>query len=214
MCVLYTVVLVVLLALGSNTTPTTEECEGLTKTLQPTELEKIFGDWVLVAYVTDSDPFFENITSSHVELYLAPDNTTIVYNERSMSRNCITYYSNTSVSDPMGANLTLQIDADFKEEDGVVSVYNDSGRVSFYQTCPHCLVMLYRGVFEGIPGQYLLTYRKEGKHQDAEELTAGQLTNSKLAECLQLRVQAEFKYDGVSELCPKRRMGEQKPQEA
>ncbi|XP_071374095.1 saxitoxin and tetrodotoxin-binding protein 1-like [Centroberyx affinis] len=205
MCVLYRAVLLALLVLGSNAELAAEECENLTTTLQPSDLDKIFGNWVLVGAVAtfpSGNELVMNVSSSHVELQLNPDNKTVIYNERNMylDKSCVTYYSNNTVVDSAGSSLRLLIDSFFKEKDGAVSVYNDSGRVEFYQTCPDCLLMVYSGDYEGTPGRYLLTYKREGKHQDAEELKVALGTHKKHAECLKFAGDGHFNYDGVAEL--------------
>uniref|UniRef100_A0A3Q1GLW2 Uncharacterized protein n=1 Tax=Acanthochromis polyacanthus TaxID=80966 RepID=A0A3Q1GLW2_9TELE len=85
-----------------------------------------------------------------------------------------------------------------KEYDGVVSVYDDQGRADFYQSCPDCLLGIYSGIFEGKIGRMLLFYRKEGKHQDADDLKAAAVVHKKMAECLKFDVSTWFTYDGVA----------------
>uniref|UniRef100_UPI003AADBD08 saxitoxin and tetrodotoxin-binding protein 2-like n=1 Tax=Centroberyx gerrardi TaxID=166262 RepID=UPI003AADBD08 len=176
---------------------------------------EIFGNWVLVGGVADfpfGSQMVGNVSSSHVELQLSQDNKTVIYNERNMhlDKSCTTYYSNNTVVDSTSSSLRLIIDFFFKEKDGAVSVYDDSGRVELYQTDPDCLLMVYSGTYEGTPGRYLLSYRREGKHQDAEELKVALGTHQKHAECLKFAGDGHFNYDGVEELCPKKSLEEVK----
>ncbi|XP_060889557.1 saxitoxin and tetrodotoxin-binding protein 1-like [Labrus mixtus] len=85
-----TMLLLLLLVAAVGTYAAPENCDGLNKTVPAKDLHKIMGDWILVWSVN-----VENISSSHVELRLHPDNTTISYIERNMflDSSCTTYNS-------------------------------------------------------------------------------------------------------------------------
>ncbi|XP_023252717.1 saxitoxin and tetrodotoxin-binding protein 1-like [Seriola lalandi dorsalis] len=101
-----TVLLLLLAAIGCNAAPAADECEGLHKTLPAKDLHTIFGDWVLVWSVSDhqqGSDLLQNLSSSHVELRLLPDNTTIMFNERNVfiDGSCSNFIINMSMpSDP------------------------------------------------------------------------------------------------------------------
>ncbi|XP_038580316.1 saxitoxin and tetrodotoxin-binding protein 2-like isoform X2 [Micropterus salmoides] len=98
--------LVVVAAIGTNAQPGPEDCDGLSKRLPTKDLHKVFGDWVLVWSVSDSQHGWDllvNLSSSHVKLQLLPDNKTIMANERNMfpDKTCSKYFFNLSMpSDP------------------------------------------------------------------------------------------------------------------
>nr|XP_020484129.1 saxitoxin and tetrodotoxin-binding protein 1-like isoform X2 [Labrus bergylta] len=88
--------MLLLLVAAVGTYAALEDCDGLNKTVPAKDLHKIMGDWILVWSVSDSKTInMENISSSHVELRLHPDNTTISYIERNMflDSSCTTYNS-------------------------------------------------------------------------------------------------------------------------
>ncbi|KAM6973900.1 saxitoxin and tetrodotoxin-binding protein 1-like [Tautogolabrus adspersus] len=195
--------LLLLAAVGTYAAP--EDCDGLNKTVPAKDLHKIMGDWVLVWSVSDSKSInVENISSSHVELRLRPDNNTISYIERNMflDSSCTTY--NSTVLIPSEQSV-MDVVAATMERDGVVSPFNDSAKLEFFETCPECLVMVYRGD----AGQYLLIYRKEGHHQDIEKTKEAHSDFKKLATCLGLPHDDRFTYKDAQDFCHKKFSPEQ-----
>ncbi|XP_070778314.1 saxitoxin and tetrodotoxin-binding protein 1-like [Enoplosus armatus] len=205
--VMRAVLLLLVAAISTNAVPGPEDCDGLNKTLPTKDLHKIFGDWVLVWSVSEDQKYLEqvrNLSSSHVALQLLPDNKTIEYNERNMflEKSCTQYLINVSMpSDASDSDHhTLHTVAATVEKDGVVSLFNDSGKLDFYESCSDCLVMVYRGEV----GRFLLIYRREGQHQDVEELKAAHSDHKKLAECLGFPHDEPFIYDGAADFCHKK----------
>ncbi|XP_038580318.1 saxitoxin and tetrodotoxin-binding protein 2-like [Micropterus salmoides] len=198
--------LLLVTAVGTSAAPTPEDCDGLTKKLLMKDLDKIFGDWVLVWAVSDDLQDFDlvNFSSSHVELQLLPDNKTIMYKERNMflDKPCSQYLIKmTMPSDPSDSDHhTLHTHASISEIDGVVRPYNDSGKVDFHESCSDCLVLVYRGSV----GRFLLIYRREGQHRDVEQQKAAHGDHHKLAECLGFPHDKPFSYDGAADFCHKK----------
>ncbi|XP_050925218.1 saxitoxin and tetrodotoxin-binding protein 2 [Lates calcarifer] len=208
-CVVKRAVLLLLLAavIGSDPVPVPEDCEGLKTPLPSKDLHKVFGDWVLVWSIADHPQGWDllpNVTSSHVELQLLADNKTIVFTERNLytDKSCATYVINMSMpSDPSDSeHHTLPTESATVEKDGVVQPYNDSGVVDVYESCADCLVVIYKNIH----GQYLLIYRREGHHLDAEQLKADHGHHRKQAECLGLPHDKPFIYDGAADFCHKK----------
>ncbi|XP_054461598.1 saxitoxin and tetrodotoxin-binding protein 1-like isoform X2 [Anoplopoma fimbria] len=194
------VLLLLVAAFGTNAAP--EDCHSLKK-LSPSDLHEIYGDWVLVWSVTDHQEGWDlvaNISSSHVELRLHQDNTTIILKERNMfiDKSCSYYFMNFSVAETV--NNTLDVIAATVEQDGVVSSLNESVQLDFYESCPECLMMVYKSP----KGQYLLNYRKDGYHQDVEKMNSLHDGHKKLAECLGLGHDQPFIYDGAADFCHKK----------
>lgn len=204
MSVVKQVMLLLLLALiGTNAALGPEDCAGLNVTLSANQLHEIYGGWVLVWSIADNLPFsslISNLSSSKIELRLLPDNNTITYNEWNLfqDKSCTRYLLNMSLVSG-SENFTLNYITGTVEKNGVVNQYNDSFKVTFFKTCPDCLMMVYRGD----AGQILLSYKKEGHHQDVEQLKASHRDNEKMAECLGLPHANAFSYDGAADFCPK-----------
>uniref|UniRef100_A0A8C4IPC3 Saxitoxin and tetrodotoxin-binding protein 1 n=1 Tax=Dicentrarchus labrax TaxID=13489 RepID=A0A8C4IPC3_DICLA len=182
--------LLLLAVLGTKAACTPEQCDI-------TALS-VFGTWVLVWSVSDNleaTELLENLTSSVIELRLLPDNTTIVYNERNMfqDKSCTKYFINMSMPSDSDSAAPLRSVGAF-HKDGVLSEFNDPGRVEFFVSCSDCLMMVYRGDI----GNFLLSYRREGQHQDVEQLKASHSDNKKLAECLRFPHDKPFIYDGAA----------------
>ncbi|XP_045914856.1 saxitoxin and tetrodotoxin-binding protein 1-like [Micropterus dolomieu] len=199
--------LVVVAAIGTNAQPGPEDCDGLSKRLPTKDLHKVFGDWVLVWSVSDSQhgwDLLENLSSSHVKLQLLPDNKTIMANERNMfpDKTCSKYFFNLSMpSDPSDSDHhTLYTGVGTVEKDGVVLPYDDSGKVDLYETCSDCLVVVYKGSLS----RFLLIYRREGQHRDVEQLKAAHGDHHELAECLGFPHDKPFSYDGAADYCHKK----------
>ncbi|XP_062266268.1 saxitoxin and tetrodotoxin-binding protein 1-like [Platichthys flesus] len=204
--------LVLVVALGSNAAAVVEECDGLKKPLPADDLHQIFGDWVLVWATTDIPEgwsIYPNITSSHVELRLHADNKTIEFNERNFhaDNSCSNYILNMS-SDPAGPSdrHTLKSLAATVEKDGVVQPYNDTGDLDLYESCSDCLVVIYTNK----EGRFLMIYRREGHHSDVDQLKASHTEHKKQAQCFGFLGDQEFFYDGVRDFCHKKSSGELK----
>uniref|UniRef100_A0A3P8SVT8 Lipocalin/cytosolic fatty-acid binding domain-containing protein n=1 Tax=Amphiprion percula TaxID=161767 RepID=A0A3P8SVT8_AMPPE len=155
--------------------------------------------WVLVEAFSDYPQGIDLVryaNSSVVEVETRSDNKTFLLVERNCYGSvCGASYSQVEV-------CFLQHKFCFfpgvENYDGVVSVYDDQGRADFYQSCPDCLLGIYSGIFEGTLGRMLLFYRKEGKHQDADDLKAAAVVHKKMAECLKFDVSTWFTYDGAA----------------
>ncbi|XP_047460707.1 saxitoxin and tetrodotoxin-binding protein 1-like [Mugil cephalus] len=201
-----TVLLLLMVVVGFDAAPPDPDCEGLAKRMPTKDLHQLFGDWVLVWSVADYDPgsdLLVNVTSSHVELRLQHDNKTIEYNERNMftDGSCVTYFFNLTLpSDSDSEHHTLRTDTLRVEKDGVPVSYNESAEVEFYASCADCLMMTYRHS----PGRFLLLYKREGLHRDAELLKAAHADHRKQAECLGLPHGRAFAYDGAADFCHKK----------
>uniref|UniRef100_A0A3P9ID23 Uncharacterized protein n=1 Tax=Oryzias latipes TaxID=8090 RepID=A0A3P9ID23_ORYLA len=198
-------VLLLLAVMGSHAAPNASECDGLTKRLPTKDLNKIFGNWVLVWGMSDheeGDHVLGNASSSHVEFKLLPDNKTFTYNERNVYRHnlssCTTYFIHMTVPSNNETELqTLHADNIRVEEDGQPVEYNDTGAVDFYESCSDCLLLVYKcSKF-----RYLLSYKEEGSHRDVEQHKAAHDDYKKLAECLGFRDKRPYVYDGVAGEC-------------
>ncbi|XP_028453882.1 saxitoxin and tetrodotoxin-binding protein 1 [Perca flavescens] len=190
-----------------------EHCHGLNVTLQTKDMHKIFGDWVLVWSTTDHDGYqalLPNVTSSHVEFRLRDDNKTVTFTERNMytHQTCVTYIINmTMTTDPLESTMTTFPGS--MEKDGLLQVYNGTGDVNFFETCPDFLSM----VFKDSRGRFLFNYRRDGHHQDVEKLKADHSDHHKLAACLGFPANVNpFNYDGAADFCHKKSSPEVKPE--
>ncbi|KAM3595942.1 uncharacterized protein V6R79_005678 [Siganus canaliculatus] len=91
-----TMLLLLLAAVGLSMADHHHDCNATTKALPRDNLDKIFGDWVLVWSASDQPSgsnYLENLTSSHVELHLNADKSGIEYVERNSFSDapCSTY---------------------------------------------------------------------------------------------------------------------------
>ncbi|CAG5887637.1 saxitoxin and tetrodotoxin-binding protein 1-like [Menidia menidia] len=203
-----TAVLLLLAVISSNAEPTAEECETLGKRLPSKDLQKIYGEWVLVWSVSDHDKGHDtllNCSSSHVEFKLLDDKKTIEYIERNVYLgsldSCTTYSSNlTTPTDETTEHHTLKCDVVRVEKDGAVQEYNDTGAVDFYQSCEDCLLMVYKTSTH----RFLLSYKREGSHRDVEQMKTAHEGLKKLAECLKFPHDKPFAYDGLADFCHKK----------
>ncbi|XP_024154195.1 saxitoxin and tetrodotoxin-binding protein 2 [Oryzias melastigma] len=211
-------VLLLLAVIGSHAAPNPSKCEGLTKRLQTKDLNKIFRNWVLVWSVADheeGDSLVSNISSSHVEFQLLPENKTISYIERNVYNqnlsSCTTYFMNvTAPSNNETEIQTLRVDNIRLEVDGQPVEYNDTGAVDFYETCPDCLMLVYKTS----SGRYLLDYKEEGSHRDVEKHKAGHDDHKKLADCLGFPDKKAYVYDGVADFCHRKSAPEGNPEQS
>uniref|UniRef100_A0A8C8DZJ6 Uncharacterized protein n=1 Tax=Oryzias sinensis TaxID=183150 RepID=A0A8C8DZJ6_9TELE len=139
------VLLLLLAVIGSHAAPNASECDGLTKRLPTKDLNKIFRNWVLVWSVSDheaGDRLLANVSSSHVEFKLLPDNKTFTYIERNVYHHnlssCTTYFINMTVPSNIETELqTLHADNIGKWQIKTCSSYSDTGAVDFYQSSSH-----------------------------------------------------------------------------
>ncbi|XP_069024965.1 saxitoxin and tetrodotoxin-binding protein 1-like [Embiotoca jacksoni] len=196
-------VLLLLLAVASNTAP--DGCEVLKLRMPAKEVDKIFGDWVLVWSIADfeiGNSLLYNISSSHIEFRLLPDNKTVTFTERNVylenKTSCTTYFINMTRPAESDDPLMMRSDSIKVEKDGVVLPYNETGEVDFFESCPDCLSILYRSPSMT---RFLLRYRKEGLHRDAEQLKAAQDEYKNQAECLGFKLERPFIYDGIADFC-------------
>uniref|UniRef100_A0A672YRD3 Uncharacterized protein n=1 Tax=Sphaeramia orbicularis TaxID=375764 RepID=A0A672YRD3_9TELE len=180
---------------------------------------KVYGDWVLVWAVSDNPKGHEllpNVSSSHVEMKLRPDNKTIEYNERNVllgNKVCVVFRGNICAS--YFLNLTIPDDdheyySPIHEKDGVRKMLNDSAKVHFLESCDDCMTMIYDSETYG---RYLLIYRRDGHHRDVEQMKAHQASHEKLAKCLHFPLEHVFIYDGVADFCHKKSAPEEKTEE-
>ncbi|KAM6973899.1 saxitoxin and tetrodotoxin-binding protein 1-like [Tautogolabrus adspersus] len=194
--------LLLLAAVGTYAAP--EDCDGLNKTVPAKDLHKIYGDWVLVWSVTNHQEGLDllpNISSSHVELKLLPDNNTVLFLERNkfLNESCNRYDINmTMPTDP--EQDTLYASSATVENDGVATEYNEKGEAQFFETCQDCMAMLYRAKAEG----FLLLYKREGNHQDVEKMKEDHSNHKKLADCMGFPQEIIFTYDGAADFCHKK----------
>ncbi|XP_060889556.1 saxitoxin and tetrodotoxin-binding protein 1-like [Labrus mixtus] len=209
-----TMLLLLLLVAAVGTYAAPENCDGLNKTVPAKDLHKIYGDWVLVWSVANHQEGWDllpNVSSSHVELKLLPDNNTISFLERNMFLNnsCIKFDINMSMpTDP--EEHTLNSSSAMVETDGVPTVYNENGQAQFFETCEDCLTMMYTGKAEG----FLLVYKREGNHQDVEKMKEDHNNHKKLAECMGFPQEIIFTYDGAADFCQKKSSPEVVAEEA
>ncbi|XP_068424941.1 saxitoxin and tetrodotoxin-binding protein 1-like [Clinocottus analis] len=194
-------VLLLLVAIGTNAAPTPEDCHRL-KNRSISDLNEVMADWVLVWSVADHQEAWDlvqNLSSSHVETRMHHDNT-IVLREWNLfhDKSCTKYFMNFTIDE--SGNHTLDSIAATVEIGGIVSPFNESVQVDFYQSCPDCMMVLYTAP----SGRFLLKYRKEGHHHDLEEMKSHHDANRKMAECLGIPHDREFIYDGVADFCHKK----------
>uniref|UniRef100_A0A3Q3X440 Apolipoprotein M n=1 Tax=Mola mola TaxID=94237 RepID=A0A3Q3X440_MOLML len=195
-------------ALGSEAAPG-PDCDGLNKTLPAARLHDILGDWVLVWSVSDEPGSVElltNLTSSHVELRLLEDNHTVGFIYSYFSSNCyqqcvvvvIVVVVIVAVVIVVMVDLIVDVPAvclpSALQKNGSVDHISVLADVVFFESCPDCLHMDYRGSV----GHYLVIYRREGRHRDVEQLQASHNDHGKLATCLGLPHHTPFVYDGAA----------------
>ncbi|XP_070702887.1 saxitoxin and tetrodotoxin-binding protein 1-like [Pempheris klunzingeri] len=181
-----------------------DDCGTVNKTMPMTNLDMVFGDWVLVWAVSgepNNQDLLVNLSSSVIELHRSQDNQTVEYHERNqfLDKSCTKYL----IILPMPSDdhdTSLHVLNGTFEKDGVVSKFNDSGDVNFYGACSKCMVMSYKGSV----GHFLMGYRKMGLHQDTEDIKTHYSYLEKLAHCLGFPHDHPFTYDGTAEFCPKK----------
>ncbi|XP_035849348.1 saxitoxin and tetrodotoxin-binding protein 1-like [Sander lucioperca] len=201
--------MLLLAAIGSFATAGPEDCHGLNVTLQTKDIHKV--SLILLLQLG-----LKGGTHTHTHTHilclnrLNDDNKTVTVTERSMytDQSCVTYFINmTMPTDPLDSTMTTSPGA--MEKDGLLEVYNETGTVTFFETCPDCLSM----VFKDSEGRFLLNYRREGDHRDVEKLKADHSDHHKLAACLGLPANANpFNYDGAADFCHKKSSPEVEPE--
>ncbi|RVE67132.1 hypothetical protein OJAV_G00114220 [Oryzias javanicus] len=169
--------------------------------------------WVLVEAFADypaGQDILRNASSSTVEMRHNGDNKTFLVTETvKTNEKCVFFRFNMSIPDPDTSNHSLHlVSAGVKEVDGEVSPYDDQGRVHMHQSIHGHLINLYNLVFQGKPARTLLMYRREGKHQDVDELKAASSEHRRIAECLKFNIVSDFLYDGKTEFCPNEKKDE------
>ncbi|RVE67161.1 hypothetical protein OJAV_G00114340 [Oryzias javanicus] len=196
--------LLLLAVIGSHAAPNPSECEGLTKRLKTKDLNKIFRNWVLVWSVSDheqGDELLSNISSSHVEFRPFPETKTFSYIERNVYNqnlsSCTTYFMNVTVPSDNDEIQTLRVDNIRLEVDGQPEEYNDTGAVDFCESCPNCLMIVYKTSTV----RFLLNYKEEGLHRNVELDKASHDDHKKLADCLGFPDKKPYVYDGVADFC-------------
>ncbi|KAK9527088.1 hypothetical protein VZT92_015750 [Zoarces viviparus] len=190
--------LLLLAAIGTNAAPGPEDCHSLKKlpTLDP---HKVYGDWVMVWCVADHQEAWDqmqNISSSHVEFRLHQDNSTVLFIEGNLLTNktCSYYFMNFTAAD--GGNNMMDIAAATVKD----SDLNEWVQIDFYESCPECLMMVYKYP----AGRFMMNYRKDGDHQDVEKLNSYHGELRKMAECLGFPHDKPFSYDGAADFCHKK----------
>ncbi|KAM8767692.1 saxitoxin and tetrodotoxin-binding protein 2-like [Acanthopagrus schlegelii] len=195
------VLLLLLAAVSVSAVP--EDCDTL-KTVSREHLSQVFGDWVLVWSISNNEnktSLLTNLNSSFVELQLTSDNSTLLFKERNQFKDmsCTKYVINLTIPSEASEKCQLTSTGGTFEKDGVESVYETTATVEFYETCKDCMTMFYNGT----EGHFLLHYRREGQHQDAEQWASAHDDHKKLAECLNFPHDNPFIYDGAADPCPK-----------
>nr|XP_015828893.2 saxitoxin and tetrodotoxin-binding protein 1 [Nothobranchius furzeri] len=202
--------LLVLMLLSCSAPSAAEEC-NLPERMQQSALHKLSGmRWVLVESFSDyprGEELMKITNSSITVIHLKDNNESFMFTERNLvAGKCLIFRGNLSIPDPETSIHSLLLDnTGVREFEGVVVPYDDKGRADVYQTCPHCLIIVYHGVFEGMPGRILLIYRSEGKHLDADELKAAASDHRRIAECLKFNVEISFRYNGKAEFCQEKK---------
>ncbi|XP_054878558.1 saxitoxin and tetrodotoxin-binding protein 1-like [Poeciliopsis prolifica] len=198
------IALLLVAAIGCSAAPAPEECQGLAKRLPSKNLHKIYGEWVLIWSVTDfhtGQYLLGNLTSSHVEYKLLADNKTIEYIERNkFSDSCTIYFMNLTIPSDDAEHHTLATQSVRVEKNGVEINFNETGNVEFYESCDDCLLMTYKSPTMN----FLLSYRREGSHQDVKQHQADHDDLKKMAECLGVPHDKPYTYDGVADFCHKK----------
>ncbi|XP_075867844.1 saxitoxin and tetrodotoxin-binding protein 1-like [Nelusetta ayraudi] len=204
------VVLLALALLGSQAAPTGPNCDGLNRTVSQDELHKVNGHWVLVYSVShgvNAEALLTNLTSSHVDITLDQDNTTITYHEKNLHGEvCTTFSTNLTVT---SKNDSYEISTNYAllEKNGIVTIDNATEHVQVFESCADSLVLLFIG--EG-DGHYLLIYRREGHHQNLEQQRTSHSDYDKLVECVNIPQGRKYIYDGTPDSCHKKSAPENK----
>ncbi|XP_068189777.1 uncharacterized protein [Antennarius striatus] len=197
------VTLLMLVAIGTNAELDPEKCGTSSQTVPPKDLDKVYGDWILVdsfSNIPDPDQLYENLTSGHAELRLLPDNQTIKFTERYMYQNksCMAFFNKATIPSD-GHAYPIQSPA-LMVKDGVTSDITEPANVTFHETCPDCLILVYRGG----PGVFLLSYRREGLPLNATQIKEAHSDFEKLAVCLGTSVENPLNYKDITEFCHKK----------
>uniref|UniRef100_A0A672G5N5 Apolipoprotein M n=1 Tax=Salarias fasciatus TaxID=181472 RepID=A0A672G5N5_SALFA len=193
------VVLLLLLGVGVSTA-VPDQCEAANKRQPTAELDKIYGDWVLVWAVGDTNKTREILSgtnTSYAQIQLLGDNQTVQFHERNLNNvsSCISFDIRLTVNST-AEQLTLHTTNINMDLNGVPRPYNETYQILFYLTCKDCLLAV---INTAEHGRFLMNYRKEGHHQNntppAERQAAEQLMK-KQAECLSFPTEKPYVYDG------------------
>ncbi|CAL8293053.1 unnamed protein product [Merluccius merluccius] len=204
MAVFYGAILLGLLVVTSAAPAPSSNCTDVVTPLPSSQLDKIFGSWVLVGGMSN-EGLLPMLNNSHMEMSLSEDNSSVIYIEENMFNNgsCVWF---SIVGKPMeSSNLTMELSSVLREADGVVVSPKTGGKLSYYQNCPACedfqLTVLYTDDTKQTNNTsaewFVLNYRREGKH--LEGLIDVPQNTMDQAECLQMTDNTGlFTYDGVS----------------
>ncbi|XP_024864715.1 LOW QUALITY PROTEIN: saxitoxin and tetrodotoxin-binding protein 1-like [Kryptolebias marmoratus] len=189
--------------------PLSEECRPLVTALSLDDMSVIYGNWIMVWSVSEREigkALLGMMATSHVEFKALHDNKAVEFILRNMftggHKSCITYYANmTKVPDDPEENSAKCVFFFFRQEtNGVLQAYNETGVVDFYQTCPDCLLITYNILAE----RFLLSYRREGSHQDVKSIKPTMLNIKKVSECLGFPDRPPYIYNGKADFCHKK----------
>ncbi|XP_038158080.1 saxitoxin and tetrodotoxin-binding protein 1-like [Cyprinodon tularosa] len=191
--------LLLLAVIDSTAASSAEECQTLAKKLDSKNLDKIYGEWVLVWSVSDDvgHDLLKNVTNSQLVLKLLNDSTIEYIEKNTLTNGCYTFNAIMTIPSDDAENSTMTHHSTRYEKDGVVQELNETAHSVFYESCSDCLLMTYKSPTYN----FLLSYRKKGSHQDLEQHKAAHDDHKKLAECLGLPHDKPYIYDGVSDSC-------------
>ncbi|XP_059900007.1 uncharacterized protein LOC132451444 isoform X1 [Gadus macrocephalus] len=214
MAAVFAVLLLGLLAAAADV-PAAPSCDDVITPLRRDQADKTLGSWVLVGVVTDRKMGLPLPASSFMELSLSEDNSSFTYMEWNGLGNepCNRFRIMGNITDD--ANLTLRLHTMDLGLGGVETTPQEVfGQITLFQSCPSCpedrLTSYYRGVDNPTDSnspavQFIMNYRREGKHQDLEALKEVPLSTRQQAACLNMtEITGEDSYDGVSEPCPRK----------
>ncbi|XP_049457609.1 saxitoxin and tetrodotoxin-binding protein 2-like isoform X2 [Epinephelus fuscoguttatus] len=147
-----TLLLLLLAVIGTSADH--DDCHGLNTTLPATDLHKIVGDWVLVWSVSDHQQGWDllpNVTSSHAEFRLLPDNHTYMFNERNMyiDKLCANYIINMSTEgsdDHMLHNRGARRDGHHRDVEVLNAAHDNHKKQAECLGFPHDKPFSYDGV--------------------------------------------------------------------
>ncbi|XP_059900005.1 uncharacterized protein LOC132451442 [Gadus macrocephalus] len=217
MAAVFAVLLLGLLAAAAAAdVPAAPSCDDVITPLRRDQADKALGSWVLVGFVTDKKTgLLHKLSSAFLELSLSEDNSSFTSIERIRLGNeqCSWVRVMGNITDD--ANLTLRLHTMVLELGGVETTPQEVfGQITLFQSCPSCpedrLTSYYRGVDNPTDSnspavQFIMNYRREGKHQDLEALKEVPLSTRQQAACLNMtEITGEDSYDGVSEPCPRK----------
>uniref|UniRef100_A0A8C6TXA1 Uncharacterized protein n=1 Tax=Neogobius melanostomus TaxID=47308 RepID=A0A8C6TXA1_9GOBI len=174
-------------------------------TLDSDELHQVDGDWVLVWMVYDKiktqhDPWV-NLTSSHMEMRVQPDNHTVVLHERNIVGGKCTFYKGNLVLPQNSERIhRLHLEGGMQNLDGEWKPYNDTVNVGFFPSSENTMEMYYKSETHG---PFLLMYRRYGHHTDVKDLEKDHEEHKAKAKYFGLSGENfdEWHYDGAADFC-------------